>query len=90
MYLDRLRLPPPKGVLPHIEVVDELYFSLKSSKKGHEARNFSKKQHILHQQLKNMKQLKQLARLKYNYNSSQTAEFHPLHRVSRDHSTFQP
>ena len=37
-----------------------------------------------------IKQVKQIATIKYNYSSSQTAEFHPLLRVSRDHSTYQP
>ena len=44
----------------------------------------------MHQQTKKFKQVKQMATLKYNYSSSQTAEFHQLLRVASDHSTIQP
>ena len=66
------------------------YFSLKVIKEKKQKRKFSKKQQILHQQTIEIKQLKQMATLKYNYISSKTAEFHPLLRASRDHSTLQP
>ena len=58
--------------------------------KGNKKSKFSKKQQILQKQSIEIKQVKQMATLKYNYNSSQTAEFHPSLRVSRDHSTLQP
>ena len=51
--------------------------------------NFQKQQK-LHQQTIEIKQLKHITTLKCNYSSSQTAEFHPLLRASRDHSTLQP
>ena len=51
---------------------------------------FSKEELKLLQQTLEIKQLRQIVTLKYNYSSSQTAEFHPLLRVSRDHSTIQP
>ena len=66
------------------------YFSLKVIKEKEQKSKFSKKKQILHQQTKETKELKQLATVKYNYSSSQTGEFHPLLRASRDHSTFQP
>ena len=65
------------------------YFSLKVIKEREQKSKFSKKQQILLQQTIEIKQLKQLTTIKYNYSSSQTAEFHPLLRVSRDHSTLQ-
>ena len=43
----------------------------------------------MHQKTIEIKQLKQIATLKNNYSSSQTAEFHPLIRVFRGHSTLQ-
>ena len=49
----------------------------------------SEKQQILQQRTEEIKQLNQKATLKYIYSSSQTAEFHPLRRFSRDHSTLQ-
>ena len=66
------------------------YFSLKVIKEKKQKCKFSKKQQILHQQTIEIKQLKQIATLRYNYSSSQTVEFHPLLRVSREHSTLQP
>ena len=90
MYLDRLRLPLPKGVLPYIEVVDELLLLTQVIKERALSKYFfKKKQHTLHQQLIKMRQLKQIATLEEYYSSSQMAEFHPLLRVSRDHSIFQ-
>ena len=50
---------------------------------------FEKKQ-ILQQQTIEIKQLKQINTIKYKYSLSQLTEFHPLLRVFRDHSTFQP
>ena len=67
----------------------KFYFSLKVIKVNKKIK-FSKKQQIMHKQTKEIKQVKQMATLKYNYSSSQTADFHPLLRVSRDHSTLQP
>ena len=66
------------------------YCSLKVIKEREQKGNFSKKQQKLHQQTKEIKQVKQIATLRYNYISSQTMEFHPLLRASRDHSTVQP
>ena len=66
------------------------YFSLKVIKEKKQKSKFSKKQQLLHQQTKDIKQLKQIATLKNNYSSSQTVELHPLLRASRDHSTLQP
>ena len=37
-----------------------------------------------------LEQLKQITTLECSYSSSQTVEFHPLLRASRDHSTLQP
>ena len=90
MYLYRLRLPLPKGVLPYIGVVDELLLLTQVIKEWARSKYIFKKQHILHQQLIKMQQLKQKTKPKYDYSSSQNAKFHPLLRVSRDHSTFQP
>ena len=88
MYLDRLRLRLPKGVLPYKEVVNELLFLTRShQRKGTKK---VKKQQILHQQTIEIKQVKQIGTLRYNYSSPQTVEFHPLLRASRDHSTLQP
>ena len=67
----------------------KFYFSLKVIKRNKKYK-FSKTQQILHKQTIEVKQIKQMAALKYNYSSSQTAEFHPSLRVSRDHSTLQP
>ena len=66
------------------------YFSLKVIKEKKQKSKFSKKQQTLHQQTKEIEHLKQIAAHKYNYSSSQTVEFHPLLRASRDHSTLQP
>ena len=63
------------------------YFSLKVMKEKKQKVNFQKNNH---QQTIEIKQLKQIATLKCNYISSQMVEFHPMLRVSRDHSTFQP
>ena len=90
-YLDRLRLRVPRGVLPYIKVVDELFFLTQTHQKmGTKKSKFSKKQHLFHQQIRELKQMKLIATLEQNCRSSQTAEFHPLLRVSRDHSTLQP
>ena len=64
-------------------------FSLKVIK-GNKKSKFLKKQQLLHKQTIEIKQVKQMATLKYNYSSSQKAEFHPSLRVSRDHLTLQP
>ena len=67
------------------------YCSLKIDKEREQKKGkFSKKQQILHQQTIEIKQVKQIATLGYNYSSSQKVEFHPLLRASRDHSTLQP
>ena len=63
---------------------------LKSSKKRNKKGNFLKQQQLLKQQAVQIKQAKHIATIKYIYISSQTAEFHPLLRVSRDHSILQP
>ena len=67
----------------------QFYFSLKVIKVNKKSK-FSEKQKVLHKQTLEIKQVKQMATLKYNYSSSQTAEFHPSLRVSRGHSTLQP
>ena len=51
---------------------------------------FLEKQQILHKQTIEIKEVKQMATLKNNYSSSQTADFHPSLRVSIKHSTLQP
>ena len=48
------------------------------------------KQQMFHKQTLEIRQVKQMATLKYNYSSSQTAEFYPSLRVSRGLSTLQP
>ena len=68
----------------------KFYFSLKVMKEKKQKEVNFQKQQILHQQTIEVKQVKQMATLKYNYSSSQTAELHPSLRVSRDHSTLQP
>ena len=65
------------------------YCSLKVIKEREQKGKFSKKQQKLHQKTIEIKQVKQIATLAYNYSSSQTVEFHPLLRASRDHSTLQ-
>ena len=91
MYSGRLRLRLTKGSFPYIEVVEEvLLLSQSHQRKGTEKAYFQKKQQKLHQQTKEIKQVKQMATLKHNYSSSQAAEFHPLLRVPRGHSTLQP
>ena len=67
----------------------KFYFSLKVIKVNKKSK-FSIKQQMLHKQTKEIKQLKQIATVKYNYSSSQTVEFHPSLRASRGHSTVQP
>ena len=64
-------------------------FSLKVIQEKKQNSKFSKKQ-FLHQQTIEIKQLKQITTLKYNYSSSQTAECRQLLRASRGHSTLQP
>ena len=66
------------------------YCSLKIVEEREQKGKFSKKQQILHQQTIEIKQVKQIAALRYNYSLSQKVEFHPLLRASRDHSTLQP
>ena len=91
IYQDKLQLRLPEGVLLYIEVLNEFYFSLEVfQEKKPKKINLQKKKQILYQQTIEIKQLKQRATLKYNYSSSQTVDFHPLLRASRDHSTFQP
>ena len=65
------------------------YFSLKVMKERKKKVIFQK-QELLHQQTMENKQLKQIFTLKCSYSSSQTAESHPMLRVSTDHSTLQP
>ena len=67
----------------------QFYFSLKIIKVNKKSK-FSKEQQMLHKQTREIKQVKQMATLKNNGSSSQTAEFHPSLRVSRGHSTLQP
>ena len=86
-----LRLRLPNGVLPYIENVNKLLLLTQShQRKGTKKVNFREKQQILHQQTIEIKEVKQIATLKYDYSSSQMVEFHPLLRASRDHSTLQP
>ena len=66
------------------------YCSLKVIKEREQRGKFSKKQQKLHQQTIEIKQVKQIATLRYIYSLSQTVQFHPLLRASRDHSTLQP
>ena len=66
------------------------YCSLKVIKERDQQGKFSKKQQKFHQQTIEIKQEKQIVTLRYTYSSSQTVEFHPLLRASRDHSTLQP
>ena len=69
----------------------KFYCSLKVIKgREQKKRKVSKKQQILHQQTIEIKEVKQIATLRYNYSSSQKVEFHALLRASRDHSTLQP
>ena len=67
----------------------QFYFSLKAIKVNKKSK-FSKNQQMLHKQTLEIKQVKQMATLKYNYSSSKTAEFRPSFRVSRGHSTLPP
>ena len=77
-------------MLPYIEVVDELLLLTQSHRgKATKKSKLSKKQQILNQQTIEIKQVKQIAPLKYSYSSSQMAEFHRLLGVSRDHSSLQ-
>ena len=64
------------------------YFSLKVMKEKEQKVDFQKQQ-LLHQQTMEIKQLKLITTPKCSYSSSQTEEFHPLLRASRDHSTLQ-
>ena len=85
-----MRLRLPKRVLPYIEVVDGVLIPTQSDqRKGTREVNFQKPKKIGPAN-KEIKQVKQIGILKYNYSSLQTAEFHPLLRVSRDHSILQP
>ena len=65
------------------------YFSLKVMKEKKQKKVKFQKQQFLHQQTMDIKQLKQITTLKCSYSSSQTAEFHPLLRAPKDHSTLQ-
>ena len=67
----------------------DFYFSLKVIEER-EKKYFFKKKQMLRQQKIEIKQLKQVATLQYNYSSSQMANFQPLLRISRDQSTLQP
>ena len=79
------------GVLPYIDVSDELSLLTQShQKRESEKQNFKKKQQILHQHTIEIKQVEQIAKPKYNYSSSEVVEFHPLLLASSDHSTLQP
>ena len=78
-------------MLPYTQNVNEFLLLTQShQRKGTKKVKFSKKQKVLHQQTIEIKQVKQIATLRYNYSSSQKVEFHPLLRASRDHSTLQP
>ena len=66
-----------------------LYFSLKVIKEKKQKSKFSETTNIAPATMK-IKQLKQITTLKCGYSSSQTAEFNPLLRAFRDHSTLQP
>ena len=67
------------------------YCSLKVIEEGEQKRLiFEKIDKFCTSQATEIKQVKQLATLKYNYSSSQTVEFHPLLPASRYHSTLQP
>ena len=66
------------------------YISLKVIKENGQKNELSNKQRILQQQTLRFKQLEQIAKLKYNYSSSQMAELYPLLQASTDHSTLQP
>ena len=77
-------------MLLYIEVVNELSCLTESYQRKKTENKFFKKHQILHQQTIEIKQMKQIATLKYNYSSSQTVDFHTLLRASRDHSTLQP
>ena len=78
------------GVLLYILVDEELLVLTEHHQRKVTKKQIFKKQQILHQQTIEIKQLKQIATLKYNYSSSQTVELHPLLRASRYHSTLQP
>ena len=72
-----------------------MYYDLRLTqsypRKGTEKVSFQKKQQqLLLLQTIAIKQLKHIAAFTYNCSSSQTVEFNPLLRVSRDHSTLQP
>ena len=89
MYHGMLRLQLPKGVLTYIEFVEELLHPAQSHQRRGTKNYFSKQKQILHQQTIEMKQLKEKPTFKNNYISSQKADFHPLLRVSRCHSTLR-
>ena len=90
MYTDRLRLRLPKGVFPYLEAVDELLLLTQIHQRKGTKKKFFKKNNKYCTNKQYIKQVKQIAILKYKYSSSQTAEFHPLLRDSRYHSTLQP
>ena len=77
-------------MLPYIENDNELFLLTQIHERREQKDKFSEKQQKLHQQTIEIKQVKQIATLRYNYSSSQTVKFHPLLRASRDHSTLQP
>ena len=79
------------GMFFYKKVVDEFYISLKVIKEKEQKKLlFEKNKQILNQQKIEIIQLKEIATLKYNHSSAQTAEIHPLLRASRVHSTLQP
>ena len=79
------------GVLSYIEVFDETLLPTQSHQRKGKKEVFKiRNQQILHQQTIEIKQLKEKATFNFNYRSSQTAEFHPLIRAFRAHSTLQP
>ena len=57
------------GVLPYIQVVNELLILAESHKKTKKLDFRRKNQQILHQQTRGIKQLTQIAKFNYNYSS---------------------
>ena len=62
MYWDMLRLRLPKGVLPYIEVIDEVLL-LTQGHQSEQKSKFSKKQQMLHKQTIKINQVKQILHL---------------------------
>ena len=85
-----LRLRLPEGLLPCIEIVDELSILPQSHQRRGTEKKFKELPNTAPAGKKEIKQLMQTATLKYIDSSSQLADFHPLLQVPRDHSTLQP